>query len=68
MSQDQHASLGWRKSSYSNGQAECVEVTRTQRLGVAVRDSKDPHGPQFGFSPGQWRAFAAKVKAGFGAG
>jgi hypothetical protein len=37
----------WRKSSYSNGQANCVEVaTVTDRRGlVAVRDSMAPDGP-----------------------
>jgi len=53
----------WRKSRYSNGQAECVEVAQP-RLGIiAVRDSKDPDGPGLAFGPGQWRAFAAQVKA-----
>ena len=34
----------WRKSSYSNGQANCVEVTAVtgERRFVAVRDSKAP--------------------------
>ena len=34
----------WRKSSYSNGQANCVEVTAVTggRKLVAVRDSKAP--------------------------
>ncbi len=53
----------WRKSRYSNGQAECVEVAGNQP-GIAVRDSKDPGGPVLAFGRGQWRAFAAAVKAG----
>jgi Domain of unknown function (DUF397) len=32
--------------------------------GVAVRDSKDPDGAKLVFSPDQWRAFVAGVKAG----
>jgi hypothetical protein len=41
-----------------------VEVARNLPGIVAVRDSKDPGGPVLVFSPGQWRAFAARVKAG----
>jgi hypothetical protein len=55
----------WRKASYSstNGGA-CVEVAANLPGIVAVRDSKDPAGPVLAFSPGQWRAFAAGVRAG----
>ena len=56
----------WRKSSYSNGQANCVQtaaIGQDSRL-VAVRDSQDPDGPRLAFGRGQWRAFAAAVKAG----
>ncbi len=37
----------WRKSSYSNGQANCVEAATIERGGrvVAVRDSKAPADP-----------------------
>ncbi|MCP9208437.1 DUF397 domain-containing protein [Streptomyces cucumeris] len=37
----------WRKSSYSGdiGNSECVEVAETSNHQVAVRDSKNPHGP-----------------------
>lgn len=46
----------WRKSSYTgpNG-GECVELTSVAST-VAVRDSKDPDGPQLVVSR---RAFAA---------
>jgi hypothetical protein len=53
----------WRKSSYSGGNGECVEVAGSGRL-VAVRDSKDPDGPELVFAPGDWRAFTVSVKAG----
>ncbi|WP_328381321.1 DUF397 domain-containing protein [Streptomyces sp. NBC_00400] len=32
----------WRKSSYSSGGGNCVEVTSLGPDAVAVRDSKDP--------------------------
>jgi hypothetical protein len=54
----------WRTSRYSNGQAECVEVAQPRPGIIAVRDSKDPGGPRLAFGPGQWRAFAVRVKAG----
>jgi hypothetical protein len=54
----------WRKSTYSNAQSNCVEVAANLVGIVAVRDSKDPHGPALAFTPGEWRAFAAGVKAG----
>jgi hypothetical protein len=55
----------WRKSSYSsaNGGA-CVEVASNLPGLVAVRDSKAPGGPALVFTAAQWRAFAARVKAG----
>lgn len=55
----------WRKSSRSgdNG-GDCVEVAGNLPRMVAVRDSKDPDGPKLVFSPRDWRAFMASVKAG----
>jgi hypothetical protein len=55
----------WRKSSYSsNNGGACVEVCTSDPEVVAVRDSKDPDGPSLAFSPGDWQAFTASVKAG----
>jgi hypothetical protein len=51
----------WRKSSYSNGTAECVEVAMTAPV-VAVRDTKDRGGPMLTFSLGDWRAFTTAVR------
>jgi hypothetical protein len=54
----------WRKSSYSNGQANCVEaaaIGQDSRL-VAVCDSKAPAGPVLTFLPSAWHQFTARVK------
>jgi hypothetical protein len=58
----------WRKSSYSNGSGgSCVEIAVLPTTGnehaIAVRDSKDPHGPALTFTARQWREFTAAIKA-----
>jgi hypothetical protein len=45
----------WRKSSYSGGAGNCVEVA-AQVGRVAVRDSKNPDGPVLTFGKVDWRA------------
>jgi hypothetical protein len=55
----------WRKSSWSgNNGGNCVEVARNLPRVVAVRDSKDPEGPKLVFTPAEWDAFTARVRAG----
>jgi hypothetical protein len=56
--------LVFRKSSYSNGQGDCVEVAVTRDGGRAVRDSKNPTGGLHFFNPSEWAAFVAGVKDG----
>lgn len=53
----------WRKSSFSESkEQDCVEVARVDQL-VAVRDSKDPHGPVLTFTPSVWSGFLTEIKA-----
>jgi hypothetical protein len=53
----------WRKSSWSGGNGNCVEVAGNLPGMVAVRDSKDPDGPVLAFSPAEWQMFTAGLKA-----
>jgi Domain of unknown function (DUF397) len=55
--------MNWRKSSYSGGEGNCIEVA-DHGTRVLVRDSKDNQtGPILRFSPDAWRRFADQVKA-----
>jgi hypothetical protein len=54
----------WRTSSYSgNNGGNCVEAAAAARK-IAIRDSKDPHGPVLAFAPKDWQRFADQIKAG----
>jgi hypothetical protein len=55
----------WRKSSYSNGQANCVEVATVEHCGtlVAVRDSKSAGSVGLIFTLNAWRRFSDDVVA-----
>jgi len=56
---------GWRKSSASGSQNECVEVGEFPAGDVAVRDTKAAgSGPVLAFSASEWTAFVAEVKDG----
>lgn len=67
MTSEDHTDLSrsvWRKSSFSNGTGgDCVEVADLDRGHRAVRDSKDPNGPVLRFTPAEWAAFTAGVRA-----
>ena len=54
----------WKKSSRSNGQANCVEVCSSQTGTVAVRDSKNVPGPHLTVSNHAWSAFVEGIKHG----
>ncbi|NEA58887.1 DUF397 domain-containing protein [Streptomyces sp. SID13666] len=55
----------WFKSSYSDNQGgACVEGARLPDGSMAVRDSKDPHGPALIFTADAWQSFASATQNG----
>lgn len=53
--------LNWRKSSYSGGEGNCVEVADHGNR-VLVRDTKNRTGAVLRLTPDTWRRFANQVK------
>ena len=57
--------LHWAKSSHSGGGDNCVEVALRPDGSALVRDSKAGEAsPILNFTPAEWRAFLAGVRAG----
>jgi Domain of unknown function (DUF397) len=55
----------WRKSSYSGGGNNCLEVAAAGgTAAIAVRDSKNPDGGYLTFGAGAWTAFVSSIKRG----
>jgi hypothetical protein len=52
---------GWRKSSYSAQNGNCVEVGMGG-LTVVVRDTRALPGAVLEFGPHAWRRFAARIR------
>ncbi|MGC5344080.1 DUF397 domain-containing protein [Streptomyces sp. DT24] len=60
----QHKSVepGWRASSYSSGNGQCLEVRDGVTGAMPVRDSKDTQGPVLTFNSSAWLSFLGTVK------
>jgi uncharacterized protein DUF397 len=64
--QHENTRIGWKKSSYSAANGDCVETAVLGAGVVGVRDSKDPAGPVLRFSADSWAAFVSETrKSGF---
>ncbi|QDY78686.1 DUF397 domain-containing protein [Streptomyces qinzhouensis] len=61
MSREAHGEK-WFKSSYSNGNGNCVEV-RIASAAVAMRDSKVTQGPAVMVAGATWSSFLGAVKS-----
>jgi hypothetical protein len=58
------STLSWIKSSFSFANGNCIQVAALPDGSIAIRNSKDPHGPQLHFDSDEWTAFLAGVEAG----
>lgn len=61
MSSNDHTSAVWRKSSYSNGERNCVEVAEAPDA-TLMRDSKHPEVGHLSFAFAEWGNFIEDVK------
>lgn len=63
MSEPGSSRAGWRRSTRSTQNGQCVEVCERGET-VAVRDSKNPAGPVLVFTVAGWAAFVDAAKNG----
>lgn len=61
---DQLGPVSWRKSQASNASGDCVEVAVLDSGEIAVRNSRDPHGPALVYTRAEIAAFVAGAQAG----
>lgn len=57
-------SVEWRKSSASNPSGNCVEAAALPDGQVAIRNSRDAHGPALIYTRAEIAAFLAGVRKG----
>lgn len=54
----------WKKSSYSQVNGHCVEISAQSLSSIRVRDSKNPQGEVLRFAPAEWSTFLGDVRNG----
>ena len=63
LSEAELSQLTWLKAQSSSATGQCVEVAATVGK-VAIRDSKDPHGPILVYTPAEFGAFLEGARNG----
>jgi hypothetical protein len=61
---DELGAVSWRKSVASNPNGDCVELALLPAGGVAVRNSRGPHGAALIYTRAEIAAFLQGAKAG----
>jgi hypothetical protein len=61
---DDLGAVAWRRSTASNPSGDCVELADLPNGDVAVRNSRDPHGPALLYTRAEIRAWVHGAKAG----
>jgi Domain of unknown function (DUF397) len=61
---DQLGAVEWRKSRASNPSGDCIEVAALDSGAIAVRNSRDPHGPALVYTRAEIDAFIKGAKDG----
>ena len=64
MSADEITDVTWRKSRRSNSQGNCVELAELTDGGVAMRNSRHPHGPALVYTRAEVEALILGAKDG----
>lgn len=59
-----HGDFSWQKSSYSNPNGECVELTRLPGEMIGVRHSQHPNGSALILSCAEIASFIQGIKSG----
>ncbi|KAB2339350.1 DUF397 domain-containing protein [Actinomadura rudentiformis] len=52
----------WRKSRFSAGQGDCVEIARLGDI-VLFRDSHDRYGDVLAITPAEWGRLAGRIQS-----
>jgi len=63
LTEAEHAGLAWIKAQASTYNGQCVEIASTAGK-VAMRDSKDPHGPILVYTHAEFKAFLDGARNG----
>jgi hypothetical protein len=61
---DELGAVRWRKSRASNPSGDCIEVAALASGAVAMRNSRDPHGPALVYTRAEIAAFLRGAKDG----